>query len=215
LIFGLLELYQAAFDPPWLESAVRLQNRMMEDFWDAEAGGFYSTAADEAELPVRPKEVYDGATPSGNSTALFNLLVLGRLTGDARWHEKADELLQAFSGTVNRIPNGFAFFLVGVDFALNPGQDVVITGEPEDADTLELLQSMNLHFTPHGLTLVKSQQNADQLGRVSEFTRHLQRIEGQATAHICKGSACREKTTEADTLIAELLGNRSSSGQTR
>jgi len=212
LIFGLLELYQAAFDPRWLEEALRLQEQMVHDFWDHEAGGFYSTPAGDSELPVRPKELYDGASPSANSAALYNLLVLGRLTGDTQWHERAERLLQAFAGTVRRIPTGFAFFLVGVDFALHAGQDVVITGEPDAADTLELLQSMNVHFTPHGLTLIKSSRNADQLERVSEFTRNLQGVGGQATAHICRGSACREKTTDADKLVAELLGKKSAAG---
>lgn len=206
LIFGLLELYQATYDPRWLEESVSLQTRMITDFWDGKHGGFYSTAEGETELPVRPKELYDGATPSGNSTALYNLLALGRLTGDTQWHEKAEEMRKAFAGTVKRIPTGFTFFLVGIDFALNPGQDVVITGEPEAEDTLALLQSMNVHYTPHGLTLVKSEQNADRLEQVSEFTRNLQGVQGRATAHICRGNACREKTTDADTLIAELLG---------
>jgi uncharacterized protein YyaL (SSP411 family) len=213
LIFGLLELYLATFDPRWLAESVRLQTRMIEKFWDSENGGFYSTPAGETDLPVRPKELYDGATPSGNSTSLYNLLVLGRLTGDARWHEKAEDLLQAFAGTVNRMPAAFSFFLVGIDFALHPGQDVVITGEPEAEDTLALLQSINVHFTPHGLTMVKSEQNAEELERMSHFTRHLQSVKGRATAHICKGSACRESTTDADTLVTELLGENRGAGR--
>ncbi len=205
-VFGLLELYQATFDPAWLENALSLQQMMLTDFWDAESGGFYSTAAATLDLPVRPKELYDGALPSANSVALYNMLCLARITGDAHWDEYAHLLVRSFSGTVASHPSAFTFLLVGLDFALNPGQEVVITGEPDASDTLEMLQALNINFTPNKITLVKTDRNAERLAGIAGYTDGLQVVQGKATAHICRGTACKESTTEVSTLIRQIAG---------
>jgi len=117
LVLGLLELYATTDDPKHLADAVSLQKRMLEDFWDDANGGFFLTATGSEPLPVRPKEVYDGALPSANSVSLFNLLRLSRLTGDPGWEEKASDLSRAFAGSIKRQPTAFAYFLLGYDFA--------------------------------------------------------------------------------------------------
>src|SRR5690606_20972821 len=89
LIWGLIELYEAVFDVRYLREAVRLNQVLEEHFWDEEAGGFFFTADDGEELLIRKKEYYDGALPSGNSIALFNLLRLMHLTVDQKYEEKA------------------------------------------------------------------------------------------------------------------------------
>ena len=208
LIFGLLELFQAGFDPHNLEVALNLQDRMITDFWDAAAGGFFSTASDSDDLPVRPKDLYDGALPSANAVAFLNLLTLSKLTGDARWEEKAQAQIRAFSGTIQKHPPGFTFFLVGLDFALNPGQEVVITGKSKAQDTLELLELLNINFSPNKVTLFKSEENADQLTRIAGYTDGLQVAQGKATAHLCKGFACQEATSDPEAMIAQLFGKK-------
>ena len=42
---------------------------MVAKFWDEKNGGFYQTQNSEAAMP-KIKQLYDGATPSGNSVAL-------------------------------------------------------------------------------------------------------------------------------------------------
>ncbi len=122
VIWGLLELYRTASDPVHLEWAIRLQERMLEDFWDTAADGFFLTAAVEKDLPVRPKELYDGALPSANSVSLTNLAMLCGITGDDRWSTWGDRLSRAFSGTVKANPSAFTHFLMGTaDFQSSDG----------------------------------------------------------------------------------------------
>ncbi len=118
LIYGLLELHRAASDERWLRTAVRLQQEMLADFWDERQGAFFMTPSDQHDLPVRPKEIYDGAIPSANSVAYQNLLHLSGLTGEPRWEARAAQLARAVSGTVRRHPAAFTRFLLGVDTAL-------------------------------------------------------------------------------------------------
>jgi len=114
-------------------------------------------------------------------------------------------LARSFSGSVHVQPSAFTFFLVGLDFALHPGEDVVIAGEPGASDTLEMLTALNVNFSPNGITLVKSDQNAQQLAGVAGFTDGLDVINGKSTAYICKGGTCHDSTTDVDAMLKKLL----------
>jgi uncharacterized protein YyaL (SSP411 family) len=204
LVHGLLHLYRSTFELEWLEQAVRLQQAMTADFWDDPSGGFYLVDPHSAELPVRPKDLYDGALPSANSVALTNLLWLSRLTGDTQWADRAQSLVRAFAGTIERRPAGFTFFLCGLDFALRPGQDVVVAGEAQAPDTRQLLAALNGSFAPNRVTLLKSEENAPRLARVAGFTDGLDVVKGRTAAHLCEGANCKESVTDMDDLIARL-----------
>ncbi len=208
LIYGLISLYQATFDLIFAETAVNFQESMIDEFWDEKDGGFFTTARENAELPVRPKELYDSALPSANSVAFYNLLCLSRLTGNPKWEEKAQTLLRAFSGTITSHPVASTFFLTALDFALRPGQEIVITGEAQKADVRQLLSTLNLYFTPNKVTLVKSDENADRLTRFAGFTDGLAVIKGEATAHLCKNGSCTGSSSDMKDVINHLLGKR-------
>ena len=122
---GLIELYRTTFQTHLLHWALSLQQRLDADFWDSDRGGYFSTAAGSSDLPVRPKEIFDGAMPSANSVALSNLVLLSRLTGNAQWEDRAHRLAQAFAAPVTQQPETFTHFLNGLDLALRPGQEVV------------------------------------------------------------------------------------------
>ena len=205
LSYGLLHLYQATFDLKYAEAAISLQKRMLNDFWDDEKGGLFSVSAGSQDTPIRPKELYDGALPSANSVAFYNLLMLSRLTGDSAWESKARQQVRAFAGTLQSQPTAFTFFLLGLDFALRPGAEIVITGKPNDVDTQRLLSALDLNFAPNKVALLKSEQNADRLAKFAGYTDGLQIVEEQATAHLCQGFACKDQTSDADSLIKQLM----------
>jgi uncharacterized protein YyaL (SSP411 family) len=206
LIHGLLSLYQTSFDLALAEQAQALQKKMIANFWDEENGGFFSTPAGSVELPVRPKELYDGAIPSANSVALFNLLLLSRLTGDPRWEDRAQAQMRAFAGTVKSQPSAFTYFLCALDFALRPGEEIVITGQPQATDTRKLLAALNLNFTPNQVAIVKTEQNAERLNKFAGYTDGLEVIKGKAAAHVCRDGSCTGSTTDTQTMLDKILG---------
>jgi uncharacterized protein YyaL (SSP411 family) len=208
LIHGLLSLYQTTFDLTYAEQAQELQQEMTARFWDDENGGFFSTPAGSVELPVRPKELYDGAIPSANSVALFNLLLLSRLAGDPQWEDRAQAQIRAFAGTVKSQPSAFTYFLCALDFALRPGEEIVITGAPEATDTREFIAALNLNFAPNKVAMVKTEQNAVQLNNFAGYTDGLEVIKGKATAHVCRNGSCTGSTTDAQTMLDKILGKK-------
>jgi uncharacterized protein YyaL (SSP411 family) len=206
-IDGLLELYGTTFAPDYLKEAIALQNKLLADFWDDEEKGFFLTEKGDQDLPVRPKELYDGAIPSANSVSLLNLLRLSRMTGDTRWEEYASELTNAFAGAVNRQPTAFTYFLVGLDFAFSDSREVVIAGKKNAPDTEDMLAALNRHFSPNKVVLFKTEEKEQALSEIAGFTDGLQIVQGKATAHVCKGFNCKEPTTDLDTMVKKVLEN--------
>ena len=78
-----LTLYETTFELSWFERARELADDLRRLFADRERGGFFQTGSDAEALVVRPKDLYDNATPSGNSAAADLLLRLSAFTGEA------------------------------------------------------------------------------------------------------------------------------------
>ena len=73
---GLVDLYEAGFDPSWLRWADQLAGAMLSRFGDPGTGGCFGSPAPGDGLLFRQKPFVDGAMPSGNSLAARALLRL-------------------------------------------------------------------------------------------------------------------------------------------
>ncbi|MBS3819419.1 thioredoxin domain-containing protein, partial [bacterium] len=67
LIWGLLELYEASLEAGYLQQALKLSHYLLSHFWDEKEGGFGLTSSSQESFFIQPKNIYDGALPSGNS----------------------------------------------------------------------------------------------------------------------------------------------------
>ena len=185
LIRGLIEVYEAGFDPFYLERAIELIDAAKEDFEDATDGGFFSVTA-ATELPVRPKEVMDGAIPSGNSVMLMNLLRLGRLTGRRDLEEAAARLTEAFALKVASRPHAHTAFLCGLDYAFGPAAEVVVVGPAGDHGTEALLSALARTWLPNVAVLFKPTEGRAEGGspktgdivKLAPFTRDMEETDG-------------------------------------
>ncbi|MFZ2957175.1 MAG: thioredoxin domain-containing protein [Candidatus Ozemobacteraceae bacterium] len=198
-IWGLIELYESSFEPGYLADALVLTRQCLDHFWDAEQGGFFLSADDAEKLLVRSKEIYDGATPSGNSVMTLNLLRLSRLTGDPSLEERAAILLRAFSRKVGSVPMAHTHMLMALSFALGPVAEIVITGTPEAPDTNAMVSSIREEFLPDSVILFRpteSDKPDSQITQLAPFCRGLHSIEGKATAYICRDFTCSTPITD-------------------
>jgi len=204
-IWGLIELYEATFETQYLERALELNRDMLAHFWDESAGGLFFTPEDGERLIVRKKEVYDGALPSGNSVALYNLLRLARVTGDVSLDEKAARIVKAFSGHVAQFPSGYTQFLISIDFGIGPSYEAVIAGAPGAVDTIEMLRAINIRYIPNLVVIFRpSDQKSPDIDKVAGFIRNYVSIEGKATAYVCLRNMCKAPTTDIEEML-ELL----------
>jgi uncharacterized protein YyaL (SSP411 family) len=201
LIFGLIELYEADFDMNYLQASSDLAKVMVEDFWDSANGGFFLSAkSGDASLP-RMKQSYDGAYPCGNSVALLDLLRLAALTGDVSFGKDTDRLLSAFAYDIRGYPMGHTFMLLGLDFMLGPAFNVTLVGELGDKDTQAMLSELRKLYKPNlTITLWNAKRSEKATVGVS-----YNKIDGRATAYVCKGQSCLPPTNEVANMLEYLL----------
>jgi uncharacterized protein YyaL (SSP411 family) len=206
LIFGLLDLYEADFDPAHLQWAIELQTVMDATFFDETNGGYFSTSGKDPNVLLRMKEDYDGAEPSPSSIATLNLLRLGQITGDAKLRERADKTLAAYAEGLAQMPTAMPQMLCSLDAALNKPRQVVIAGKRDADDTKTLLREVRQRYAPNQLVLL-ADGDAGQawLGQKLEFIRTATPIKGKAAAYVCEDFTCKLPTEDVAKL-RELLG---------
>ncbi len=202
--WGLLDLYETSFEVRYLEAAIELTDAMLAHFLDAENGGFFLSADDAAELlAVRGKEAYDGATPSGNSVAAWNLLRLARLTGDTAYEEHAAGALRWTAGAVREGASSHTFLLSALDFALGPSFEVVIAGDPAADDTRGMLRAFQQGFVPNKVLVLRPPGDGQRIVELVPYTEH-QSSDGPATAYVCRDFACKLPTRDPDVALSFL-----------
>ncbi len=204
LTWGLTELYEATHEPRWLEVALDLLEESLNRFWDGDEGGFFLTAEDGEELIVRPKEVSDGAKPSGNSVQFSNLLRLARLTGRTELEDRADALARWAGEQVRARPTGFTAFLSGLQFAMGDAREIVIAGPKESADTQAMVEAVRGAYAPFTVVLHRPPGDAPPITELAPFTEAQTPVDGQAAAYVCRDFRCEAPTTDPDQFRRQL-----------
>lgn len=202
-IWSLIELYQATFEASYLKKALKWNGRMIESFSDNECGGFFMTSSDSEELIYRPKELYDGAMPSGNSAAAYNLLVLARLTGDIKLEEAANNQLKFMAGAVDNYPVGFSHFMSALMFALNKTQEIVCVISNQD-ELQKLKKVIREKFLPTAVFLVKNVESADEIDDITPLIKDYHRKDNKSAYYLCENNTCQSTCFSIEELISKL-----------
>jgi hypothetical protein len=198
LIYGFLTLYEATFDETWLAEARALTDRMVDLFWDTENHGFFLTAHDAEVLISRPKELYDGAVPSGNSFAALDLLLLSRYTMEVRYQKLADETLNAFAAELSAEPSSHPQMLIALDFAVGPSSEIVLAGDEKDTTLQTMMGEVRRPFMPNKIVLLhRTGRRGEALEAVAPFVKDKGLNGGKATAYICRNHVCSLPVTTA------------------
>ncbi len=196
-----LALHEATADAAYLAAAREIVALLDRHYWDAEAGGYFMTADDTADVVVRPKSAADNATPNGNGTMVGVLARLHHLTGAPAYLDRAHALVAAFAGEIGRNFFPLATLLNNNDF-LQRALQVVIVGDRGAADTGALIEVVRGVSLPNRLLLVVAPDspvppNHPAAGKT--------RIGGRATAYLCRGQSCGLPVTDPAALRAALL----------
>jgi uncharacterized protein YyaL (SSP411 family) len=204
LIDALVSLYEATFEPRWVEEAQRLTAVMLEQFDDAAGGGFFFTGRDHERLIARGKDPHDNATPSGNAMATTALLRLAKLTGRADWQRKAEAALRAYRGLLAGHPLAAGQMLIALDFHLGPVEEVAVIGDPGADDTRRVLRALRGGFRPHQVAAFQAAGAAGAERVVALLAGKT--AQGAVTTYLCRDFACQAPLVGAEAAEAALRG---------
>lgn len=192
LLWAYLELYESTLELSFLKKAQQVAEEMFELFWDHNAFGFYFYGEDNEKLLTRPKEVYDGALPSGNSVAAMQMLRLSRLTGDIKLEDKVSKLLNAFASQIKRYPSGFSYILQAyLTTQMKMKEMVVLTEETHSS----FIQTLQHDFHPETTYLIG--KSTKELAQAAPFVSDYKKIENQTTYYVCENFVCHPPVTDA------------------
>ena len=186
---ALLELYRITLDVAYLEEAIQRARQMVTLFEDSEQGGYFMTASDGEQLIARPKETYDGAIPSGNSTAAMVLARLAALTGEVEWQDAANRQMVFLAGEIGRYPSGSCFGVLAMMGVLCSHRELACAtkdGLPE-----ELADYLASQPTDCMEVLLKTEGNAESLAQCAPFTKDYPIPETGAVYYLCENGSCK------------------------
>jgi uncharacterized protein len=185
-------------DSSWLADARTVADELLRLFHDPDGRGFFTTGHDAEQLVVRPKDVFDDATPSANSLAANGLLRLAALTGDVRYEAPAVDVAEMLARPMASHPTAFAHMLAACERVLTPPLEVAIVGPADDPATLALRREIFRRLIPSMVTLAGLSSDASPLLADREARN------GSPTAYVCEHYACKQPVTSPEELRVQL-----------
>ena len=165
----------------------------MDDLFGDPEGGYFMNASDGESLISRPKEVFDGAMPSGNSVAAVVLEELAGLTGELKWREKADRQLQFVTACAEESPAGQTFALVALGKTFYPAGELVCAAK----NLTSCLQGQLREAAAKGLhLLLKTPDTEAVLQRCAPFTEAYPVPELEPVWYLCENGSCNRPVTD-------------------
>ncbi len=191
LILALLDLYQSDFNPEWFDTARRLAEEMVGHFSDPD-GGFFDTRDDHENLLVRPKDIQDNATPSGNAMACDALLKLAAFTDEGSYRDLAEKALSLVADFSTRYPTAFARWLSAADFALSNVKQIAVVYEPDVESVEDIMRVIQSEYRPN---LVMAASSYPPPASAPALLSDRPVKEGKATVYVCEGFVCKNPVT--------------------
>ncbi|MBU3189483.1 thioredoxin domain-containing protein [Clostridium bowmanii] len=189
-VHALIELYETTFNVKYLSKALELNEDMLKLFKDEDQGGLFLYGIDGEKLIVRPKDIYDGAVPSGNSVATLNMLRLARLTANSELEKEAYGQFEVFASKVKTIESAHAYFMTALLYSMVPGKDIIISGQEEDEETKAMIKEINSTYLPFATVVLNT--GDESLNSINSEIKTHKPLQGKTTAYICENFNCKE-----------------------
>jgi len=191
LIGSLLHLQEITGDSGYLIEARDILRYVDGHFSEPGTGFFFYTHDGQKDILLRKREIYDGATPSGNSMMASNLLYLGIVFDEREWTQRASRMAAALQRPVTGYPGSFgvwATIFLALTYTI---PEVVITGHKPEIARKEFLS----HLIPYRVLQSSGEEN-------TQFPLLRDKPAGQdPLIFVCQNYACQLPVNEVATAI--------------
>ena len=198
LVEACIALQEVTSSTIYLDYARRLTEYVLENFSSPEGDFFYYTGANQNDVIVRKKEMYDGAVPSGNSVMAHNLYYLSVIFDIPLWKEKAVRMLAGASELIVKYPTSFgnwACLLIDVFAETN---EIAICGKGYEKMRDQLLG----HFLPNRVIQCSDTEANDTYPLLA-----LKSISTQPLIYLCRNYTCNSPLDNITSIVNEIVNN--------
>ena len=202
-------MHEITLDQKWLLEALKIAELMLKTFWDDESPIPYDVKADDPFLPMRPRNIFDNAVPSGLSQALEGLSLLSTLAGNGKYNNIVISILDKTSNTAFSSPLSFANLLRTARNSLDPSVEVMIS-VPNYESSEGFLEALGSVYLPNRVLLgVIQEKNVTDDSKVLNSPISEGRIEefcDKSTAYLCRDYSCQLPVHSPAEFLSQLKG---------
>jgi hypothetical protein len=187
VIAALTDVYQIAFDPRYLSLADQYTDFVFRHFSDPDTGLFYYTREGQADVIARKKDLYDNATPSGNSTMAHNLQRLGILLDRPDWRAHAVRMLGAMQASVEKYPLSFERWAEALLYEAHGIHEIGVIGD----NAFEKARAVQRLFVPN--KVLAAAVGASDLPLLAGKPSG-----AEAQIYVCRNFACQKPVSDLE-----------------
>ncbi|MEJ7684297.1 MAG: hypothetical protein WKG06_41890 [Segetibacter sp.] len=182
LINAYIHLQEITGNPEYLHKSKRMADIVIKNFLEESSGFFFFTSKLQKDVILRKKEVYDAATPSGNSAMAINLHYLGIIFNNQAWIEQSRKMVGQLVNAITRYPGSFANWACLLQQFIYGVPEIAITGNA----SLDILPEVLKEYIP-----IKVVQAAKV--PLKDFPLlEGKRFEDSSLIYICKDYSCKK-----------------------
>jgi uncharacterized protein YyaL (SSP411 family) len=191
LIQALIQLQEITGKTEFLLKAKQFAEQVIDNFSEEETGFFFFTSLDQKDVIVRKKEVYDGATPSGNSVMMYNFHHLSVLFDLPEWRERAEKTVSSLGDPIIKYPTSFGIWACLLQEIIDGTQEIAVVGKNFSSLTTPILAE----YIPHKI-LMMSENSSENFPLLANKGNP-----DSALIYLCKGYACQQPVTSLTELL--------------
>lgn len=194
LIQAYIQLQEITGNAQYLLKARSLMQMVLTHFAEPETGFFYFTHDKQKDVIMRKKEVYDGATPSGNAVMALNLQYLSVVFDEQHWKDQSNQLLASLQTAVVKHPGSFGVWASLLQLLHFGTIEIAITGKKWHENLLPVMKQ----YIPNKII---------QYGETNSVIFPLlknRETEKEVAFYICKDYACKHPIFNIADFLASL-----------
>ncbi|MBS1510631.1 MAG: thioredoxin domain-containing protein [Bacteroidetes bacterium] len=194
LIQACLQLQELTADSRYIGLAEGFTKYAATNFSDDAETYFFFTPVGQTDVVMRKKEMYDGATPSGNSIMADNLVQLGILLDKQEWVQRVAQMTEGIGKAIVSYPTSFgvwASLLLKLTLGIN---EVAIVGTDYEKNKSEMLK----RYFPGKIVMVSATENP-------KYPMLQGKNPGSDTLlYLCRQYTCNEPVSSIEELMKQV-----------
>ncbi|HMG69089.1 MAG TPA: thioredoxin domain-containing protein, partial [Chitinophagaceae bacterium] len=180
LIEALLHLQEITGDIEWLLTARKIAEYVIRNFSEADTGFFFFTDMKQGDVILRKKEVYDGATPSGNATMAYNIYQLSILFDIPGWRKRSEKMVASLSNPIIRYPTSFGIWACLFMEMIYGTDEIAVVGK----DPYLLAGQVLAEYIPHKVFMKSTMSNENLPLLIGKLPKDISLI------YLCRAYSC-------------------------
>lgn len=193
-ILALTDAYQITFDVNYLAKAKVYLNHVIANFYDQSDGLFFYTSAQQTDIVIRKKELYDNATPSGNSSIALALARLSIYFDESQYQTILERMLLTMKDSVRLHSTSFSRWAQVMQMQTKGVREIICVGEQAEI----LARELQNHYLPNTIYMV-SKQGDETMPLLQD--RHSQ---GHTYIYVCTNQVCQAPVKTVQETLALL-----------